>query len=137
MQTFDLSWLSPLLIFISVCLCLGRKEFLAGQLGRVAIGLVLILLTLELIVSAATPITQANDVKVLFFSLTCNIFLDALTWVLFTIISYSSLALALLNAALETLRMGDVMERMLLLQTEVLHGWVDKNREVRPLDVRR
>ncbi len=33
--TFDLSWLSPLLIFIGVIFFLGRKQTRAGQLGRV------------------------------------------------------------------------------------------------------
>ncbi|OIV47477.1 hypothetical protein BK025_03905 [Sodalis sp. TME1] len=98
--TFDLSWLSPLLIFIGVCLFLGRKQSRAGQLGRVAIGLGLILLALELIVSASTPITQASGVKVLFSSLTGDILLDALTGALFAIISYSSLAAVLLTAIL-------------------------------------
>ncbi|MGL9774453.1 MAG: Na/Pi cotransporter family protein [Sodalis sp. (in: enterobacteria)] len=98
--TFDLSWLSPLFIFIGVCLFLGRKQSRAGQLGRVAIGLGLILLALELIVSASTPITQANGVKVLFSSLTGDILLDALTGALFSIISYSSLAAVLLTATL-------------------------------------
>jgi len=37
--TFDLSWLSPLLIFIGVIFFLGRKQTRAGQLGRVGIGL--------------------------------------------------------------------------------------------------
>lgn len=98
--TFDLSWLSPLLIFIGVCLFLGRKQSRAGQLGRVAIGLGLILLALELIVSASTPITQASGIKVLFSSLTGDILLDALTGALFAIISHSSLAAVLLTATL-------------------------------------
>ncbi|KYP97380.1 membrane protein [Sodalis-like endosymbiont of Proechinophthirus fluctus] len=98
--TFDFSWLSPLLIFIGVCLFLSRKQSRAGQLGRVAIGLGLILLALELTVSASTPITQASGVKVLFSSLTGDILLDALTGALFAIISYSSLAAVLLTATL-------------------------------------
>ena len=36
----------------------GRKQSRAGQLGRVGIGLGLILLALELIVQAVTPITE-------------------------------------------------------------------------------
>ena len=64
--TFDLSWLSPLLIFIGVIFFLGRKQSRVGQLGRVGIGLGLILLALELIVQAVTPITQANGVQVIF-----------------------------------------------------------------------
>lgn len=68
--TFDLSWLSPLLIFIGVIFFLSRKQTRAGQIGRVGIGLGLILLALALIVQAATPITQASGVKVIFASLT-------------------------------------------------------------------
>ncbi|AFJ48741.1 Na/Pi cotransporter family protein [Shimwellia blattae] len=98
--TFDLSWLSPLLIFIGVIFFLGRRQTRAGQLGRVGIGLGLILLALELIVQAATPITQASGVKVIFASLTGDIMLDALIGAVFAVISYSSLAAVLLTATL-------------------------------------
>ncbi|WP_114192436.1 Na/Pi cotransporter family protein [Edaphovirga cremea] len=98
--TFDLSWLSPLLIFAGVTFFLSRKQTRLGQMGRVAIGLGLILLALELIVSAATPITQASGVKVLFSSLTGDTLLDALTGAIFAIVSYSSLAAVLLTATL-------------------------------------
>ncbi len=98
--TFDLSWLSPLLIFIGVVFFLSRKQSRAGQLGRVAIGLGLILQALELIVQAVTPITQASGVKVIFASLTGDIMLDALIGAVFAIISYSSLAAVLLTATL-------------------------------------
>lgn len=100
--TFDLSWLSPLLIFIGVIFFLGRKQTREGQLGRVSIGLGLILLALELIVQAVTPITQANGVQVIFASLTGDIVLDALIGAMFAIISYSSLAAVLLTATLTT-----------------------------------
>jgi len=98
--TFDLSWLSPLLIFAGVSFFLSRKQTRAGQMGRVCIGLGLILLALELIVAAATPITQASGVKVLFSSLTGDVILDALTGAVFAIVSYSSLAAVLLTATL-------------------------------------
>ena len=98
--TFDLSWLSPLLIFIGVIFFLGRKQTRAGQLGRVGIGLGLILLALELIVQAVNTITQANGVQVIFASLTGDIMLDALIGAVFAIISYSSLAAVLLTATL-------------------------------------
>lgn len=98
--TFDLSWLSPLFIFFGVVFFLGRKQSRAGQLGRVSIGLGLILLALHLIVEAATPITQASGVKVIFSSLTGDIMLDALIGAVFAIISYSSLAAVLLTATL-------------------------------------
>lgn len=98
--TFDLSWLSPLFILFGVIFFLGRKQSRAGQLGRTSIGLGLILLALELIVTAATPITQAAGVKVLFSSLTGDILLDALIGAVFAIISYSSLAAVLITATL-------------------------------------
>ncbi len=98
--TFDLSWLSPLLIFLGVIFFLSRKQTRAGQLGRVGIGLGLIVLALQLIVEAAAPITQAQGVKVIFASLTGDILLDALIGALFAMISYSSLAAVLLTATL-------------------------------------
>jgi phosphate:Na+ symporter len=98
--TLDLSWLSPLLIFLGVIFFLSRKQTRVGQLGRVAIGLGLMLLALELIVAAATPMTQAQGIKVLFASLTGDLLLDALVGALFALISYSSLAAVLLTATL-------------------------------------
>ncbi|KPA89683.1 MULTISPECIES: Na/Pi cotransporter family protein [Pseudomonas] len=98
--TFDLSWLSPLLIFLGVIFFLSRKQTRAGQLGRVGIGLGLIILALQLIVEAAAPITHAQGVKVVFASLTGDILLDALVGALFAMISYSSLAAVLLTATL-------------------------------------
>ncbi len=98
--TLDLSWLSPLLIFLGVIFFLSRKQTRAGQLGRVGIGLGLIILALQLIVEAADPITHAHGVKVLFASLTGDILLDALVGALFAMISYSSLAAVLLTATL-------------------------------------
>jgi phosphate:Na+ symporter len=98
--TFDLSWLSPLLIFLGVIFFLSRKQTRLGQMGRVAIGLGLIILALQLIVEAAAPITHAQGVKVIFASLTGDILLDALVGALFAMISYSSLAAVLLTATL-------------------------------------
>lgn len=96
--TFDLSWVSPLLIFLGVIFFLSRKQSRVGQLGRVSIGLGLILLALELIVQAMTPITEASGVKVIIASLTGDILLDALIGAMFAVISYSSLAAVLLTA---------------------------------------
>jgi phosphate:Na+ symporter len=98
--TLDLSWLSPLLIFLGVIFFLSRKQTRLGQMGRVSIGLGLIILALQLIVEAATPITQAQGVKVIFASLTGDLLLDALVGALFAMISYSSLAAVLLTATL-------------------------------------
>jgi len=98
--TFDLSWLSPLFIFLGVVFFLSRKQTRAGQLGRTSIGLGLILLSLQLIVASAAPVTQAAGVKVVFSSLTGDVMLDALIGAVFAIISYSSLAAVLITATL-------------------------------------
>ena len=47
--SFDLSWLSPLLIFVGVVLFITRQASPLGRLGRVLIGLGLMLLALRLV----------------------------------------------------------------------------------------
>jgi phosphate:Na+ symporter len=98
--SFDLSWLSPFLIFVGVVLFLTRQETNAGRFGLILIGLGLITLALQWIMLAATPITHAAGVKVIFASLTGDPLLDMLFAALLTILAYSSLAVVLLIAAL-------------------------------------
>lgn len=98
--TFDLSWLSPLLILGGVIVFLGQRKARVGQMGRVCIGLGLIILALQLIVTAAGPITQATAVQAIFSSLTGDTILALLIGALFAMISYSSLAAVLLTATL-------------------------------------
>ena len=100
--SFDLSWLSPLLIVVGVTLFLRRENRRIGRIGQALIGLGLIILALQLIVLAARPLTQAAGVKVIFASLTGDVMLDMLVAALFTMMSYSSLAVVLLTAALVT-----------------------------------
>ena len=98
--SLDLSWLSPLLIFFGVVFFLSRKTTRAGQIGRVAIGLGLIILALQMIMAATHPIVQAQGVKVLFASVSGDLLLDMLIGALFAVLSWSSLAIVLLTAAL-------------------------------------
>ncbi|WP_321158060.1 Na/Pi cotransporter family protein [Providencia stuartii] len=98
--TFDLSWLSPLLILVGVSTFLSQKKNRAGQIGRVGIGLGLILLALQLIVASAEPITHADAVKAIFTSLSGDVVLALLVGALFAMVSYSSLAAVLLTATL-------------------------------------
>ena len=98
--SLDLSWLSPLAIFFGVVFFLSRKNTKAGQLGRVAIGLGLIILALQLIQAAAKPIVTSAGTKVLFGSLSGDPMLDMLIGALFAIFSWSSLAVVLLSATL-------------------------------------
>ena len=97
--SFDLSWLSPLAIGGGVILHLSRKATRAGQIGRIAIGVGLIILALQLIIQAARPFTQAAGVKVIFGTLSGDPLFDLLIGALFTLLAWSSLAVVLLTAA--------------------------------------
>lgn len=60
--TFDLSFLSPLLIFIGTCLFFMRKaDTRQGQFGRILIGLGIIMLALSLIVAATMPLRTSTE----------------------------------------------------------------------------
>jgi phosphate:Na+ symporter len=98
--SFDLSWLSPLLIFCGVIAHLSNKQKPSGQLGRVAIGLGFIMLALQLIGAATKPMTEVAGIDVLFSSITGDPLLDVLLGALFAVVTYSSLAAVLLSASL-------------------------------------
>ena len=98
--SFDLSWLSPLLIFGGVVMFVSREKSNAGRLGRVAIGLGLILLSLQLIVASTKPLTDAPALRTLLAALPSDVLLDILVGAALTVLSYSSLAIVLLTATL-------------------------------------
>ncbi|WP_063657134.1 Na/Pi cotransporter family protein [Candidatus Arsenophonus triatominarum] len=98
--TFDLAWLSSLLILFGVITFLSQKKNRSGQLGRVAIGLGLILLALKLIVGSATPITHSSAIQAIFTSLSGDTILALLVGAVFAMLTYSSLAAVLLTATL-------------------------------------
>jgi phosphate:Na+ symporter len=97
--SYDLSWLSPLLIFVGVVLFLSRQNTQMGRFGRILIGLGLIMFALQWISVAAKPVVEAAGVKVIFASLTGDVLLDMLVAALLTVLCYSSLAVVLLLAA--------------------------------------
>ncbi len=98
--SFDLSWLSPLLIFVGVVLFVARQATSAGRIGRVLIGLGLITLALQLIVGATRPLTESPAVRALLAALPNEVLLDILVGAVLTVLSYSSLAIVLLAATL-------------------------------------
>ena len=98
--SFDLSWLSPLLIFVGVVLFISRQATKLGQIGRVLIGIGLIILALQLIVHATQPLMQSPGVKVMLGSLTHDIMLDVTVGAALCVLAYSSLAIVLLTATL-------------------------------------
>ena len=100
--SFDLSWLSPLLIFSGVVMFVTRQNTVAGRIGRVLIGLGLITLALQLIVGATKPLTEAPAVRALLVALPNDVLLDIVVGAALTVLSYSSLAIVLLTATLAT-----------------------------------
>lgn len=98
--SFDLSWLSPLLIFVGVVMFISRQNTMPGRIGRVLIGLGLITLALQLIVGATKPLTASPAVRALLVALPNEILLDILVGALLTVMAYSSLAIVLLIATL-------------------------------------
>jgi phosphate:Na+ symporter len=101
--SLDLAWLAPTLIFVGVTLYLGWQASATGRLGRILIGLGLIMFALQWIRVSAAPIAAAAGVRTLFASLTGDVFLDIVVAALFTILCYSSLAVVLLVAAFAAL----------------------------------
>ena len=98
--SFDLSWLSPLLIFVGVVVFISRQNSGFGAVGRVLIGLGLITLALQLIVGATRPLTESPAVRALLLALPNDVMLDVVVGALLTVLSYSSLAIVLLIATL-------------------------------------
>jgi phosphate:Na+ symporter len=96
----DLSWLSPLFIFVGVVLFIARQSSTVGRVGRIFIGLGLMLLALSLIKVSANILTQAPAVKALLASLSSDLLLEITVGAVLAVLSYSSLAIVLLTATL-------------------------------------
>lgn len=96
----DLSWLSPLLIFIGVVLYISRQDSTPGRIGRVLIGLGVMLLALRLVVEATEPLVASSLVRTLLGSLSSDIFLELIMGAVLAVLAYSSLAIVLLIAAM-------------------------------------
>ena len=98
--SFDLTWLSPLFIFVGVVLFLSHQDDTAGRVGRVLIGLGLMLLALRLVVDATEPLLASPSVRALLSSLGSDVLLEITVGATLAVVSYSSLAVVLLIAAL-------------------------------------
>ena len=98
--SFDLSWLSPLFIFVGVVLFLSTKDGTAGRIGRVLIGLGLMLLALRLVVEATEPLLASPVVRGLLAAVSSDVLMEITLGMLLAVLAYSSLAVVLLIAAL-------------------------------------
>jgi phosphate:Na+ symporter len=97
---FDLSWLSPLLIFLGVVLFIARQSTTVGRVGRILIGLGLMLLALGLISESTRVLTQSPVVQAALKSLSSDLLLEITVGAVIAVLAYSSLATVLLVATL-------------------------------------
>ena len=104
--SFDLSWLSPLCIFVGVTLFVARRGTRVGDVGRLLIGLGLILLALKLVSQSTAQLTSNPAVQMMLASLTSDRLLEILLGGTLAVLAYSSLAVVLLTATLATQVVG-------------------------------
>lgn len=98
--SLDLSWLSPLFLLVGIVLFLARHDTMLGRLGRVLIGLGLILLALRLVVQASAPLLAAPLVRTLLAGLGSDLPTELLLGAGLAVMAYSSLAIVLLLATM-------------------------------------
>jgi phosphate:Na+ symporter len=98
--SLNLAWLAPLLIVSGVVVYLSKKNERAGQIGKIVLGLGVMILALQMVTAATAPLTQASGVRVLFAQLSGDLLLDVLIGAALVVVSYSSLAVVLLVATL-------------------------------------
>ena len=96
--SFDLSWLSPLLIFVGVVLFLARQSRSDRPVRTRADRPRPHHVRAAMDLGRGQAVVQAAGVKVIFASLTGDVLLDMLVAALMTILCYSSLAVVLLVA---------------------------------------
>jgi len=98
--SFDLSWLMPVLLFAGGVLILKGRTGFIRQVGRIILGIGLILLSLNLIAEATFPLRQSEFLLVLMGYLANDLVAAFLVGVFVTWLLHSSVASVLLVAAL-------------------------------------
>src|SRR5690606_21832175 len=98
--SLDVQWLAPILILAGVAVYLGAESSPYREVGRVAVGLGLMLLALRLLLTASEPIREADIVRLLFGSLIDEPLIGILVAALLTWLAHSSLAAVLLIMSL-------------------------------------
>jgi phosphate:Na+ symporter len=98
--SLDVQWLAPVMILIGVVVYLAAAASPYRELGRVALGLGLMLLALRLLLAASAPIRDAEIVRQLFAALTDEALIAVLVAALMTWLAHSSLAVVLLTMSL-------------------------------------
>ena len=99
-MSFRLPWLPPLLLMVGVGVFMTAQGDRARHLGRVGIGLGLMLLSLHLLTAATVPLRDAAGLAPVLASLAAAPPVAVLAAMLLTWLSHSSLAIVLLLASL-------------------------------------
>jgi phosphate:Na+ symporter len=92
-------WLSPLLIFAGYVLFTVSSDFKPRNIGRILMGLGLMLLALKLVTSASSPLREATLFHNVLANLGAEHLLAFIIGAVITWLSYSSLAIMLLIAS--------------------------------------
>lgn len=100
--TFDLSWLSPVFIIFGYFLFASRNNAgLKKQIGRIILGLGIMLLSLTMIKAAATPLSESPRFQTLLEPLSYDMIFAIALAILLTWLFHSSLAVILLLVSLD------------------------------------
>lgn len=100
--SFDASAVSPALILLGYMVVRRAKQTMLKDIGRIFIGLGLMLLSLGLLVSSLAPIQESEIAQQLFNSITSEPTLALLIAAVLTWAAHSSVATVLLNMSLAT-----------------------------------
>jgi phosphate:Na+ symporter len=98
--SLDIQWLAPVMVLLGVVVYLSAAASPYRELGRVALGLGLMLLALRLLLAASAPIRDAAIVQQLFAALADEALIAVLVAALLTWLAHSSLAVVLLIMSL-------------------------------------
>ncbi|HRK56513.1 MAG TPA: Na/Pi cotransporter family protein, partial [Burkholderiaceae bacterium] len=105
--SFDLSWLAPLAIVVGVVLYLSKKNEHAGQMGKVILGVGVIILALQMIQAGVAPLTDTakhgwvqGSMRALLASISTDVLAAVLVGAILAALCWSSLAVVLLTASL-------------------------------------
>lgn len=94
--TFDVAALAPIFVLVGLLAFNRGGKTRTRDLGRVAIGIGLILLALHLIITTIEPVEQAQALRALFVLLASDPLIDVALAALLTWAAYSSVAVVLL-----------------------------------------
>ncbi len=93
--SFDLSWLAPVMLFVGFVRHSTAKTTRAKNLGRIFLGLGMMLTALKLLVLASGPIRESEVAQYVFSSLSGEPVLTVVIGALITFVAHSSLATVL------------------------------------------